>query len=49
MHLDPNRQGGGYILSDKLLRGKSFIYADNVKKKLPKFTSHANIPIREGI
>lgn len=36
-------------MSDKLLRGKSFIYADNNKKGLMKYTSHANIPIKSGI
>jgi len=43
--METNRQGGGFIMSDKLLRDKSYIYKDNVKKKLPKFASHANIPI----
>lgn len=36
-------------MSDQLLRAKSFIYADNNKKGLMKYTSHANLPIKSGI
>ena len=36
-------------MNDQLLRAKSFIYADNNKKGLMKYTSHANLPIKSGI
>lgn len=44
---DKNRTGYATRYDDTYLRDKSFIYQDNVEKGLGKYTSHANIPLKE--